>query len=117
MDKGTRRPGPRPKGPFEDKRATLTTRITQETRDKLDASAVAAGRSLSQEIEFRLESSFAADEVFGGARAAALFRMLAGAAKDIEARLGSGGWLEDFATFAVVRQRWVELIDEHGPKE
>ncbi len=41
-----------------DKRKTLSTRITSELRDRLDKSADESGRSLSQEIEFRLEQSF-----------------------------------------------------------
>ena len=52
------RPGPRPRGPYADKRKTLTTRITTKTRERLDAAAKATDRSLSQEIEFRLEQSF-----------------------------------------------------------
>jgi len=41
-----------------DKRKTLSTRITSGLRDRLDKSADESGRSLSQEIEFRLEQSF-----------------------------------------------------------
>ena len=59
------RPGPRPRGPFEGKRSTLTTRITVGTRKKLEDSARDAGRSLSQEIELRLDRSYAQeDELF-----------------------------------------------------
>jgi hypothetical protein len=56
--KTAKRRGPKPKGPFEDKRRTLTTRITESTRNKLDDAAKASGRSLSQEIEHRLGRSF-----------------------------------------------------------
>ena len=56
--KRARRPGPKPRGPFEGKRQTLTTRITDATRSKLEAASRDADRSLSQEIEFRLEQSF-----------------------------------------------------------
>jgi hypothetical protein len=46
--------GAKPKGPFKGKSATLTTRITPETRGELEHSAQERGRSLSQEVEFRL---------------------------------------------------------------
>ena len=59
--KRKRRPGGgrKPQGEFAGKRAVLSTRITQETRNRLKAAARASGRSLSQEIEFRLRASFA----------------------------------------------------------
>ena len=46
--------GAKPKGPFKGKSATLTTRITPETRVELERSAQELGRSLSQEVELRL---------------------------------------------------------------
>lgn len=60
MDKKSerKRPGPKPKGPFEGKRKTLTTRITENTRTALEDAATQNDRSLSQEIEFRLAKSF-----------------------------------------------------------
>src|SRR5690242_4365213 len=62
MADARRRPGPKPRGPFENKRLTLTTRITEDLRKKLEAAAEATGRSLSQEIELRLLESFTAAE-------------------------------------------------------
>ncbi len=53
-----KRPGRPPQGEYVDKRKTLSTRITSGLRDRLDKSADESGRSLSQEIEFRLEQSF-----------------------------------------------------------
>ncbi len=47
-----------------DKRKTLSTRITSDLRDRLDKSADESGRSLSQEIEFRLEQSFRAEDAY-----------------------------------------------------
>ena len=57
------RPGPKPRGPFQDKRKTMTTRITESTRIRLDEAAQAADRSLSQEIEYRLVQSFETDNL------------------------------------------------------
>ena len=41
-----------------DLRKTTSTRITPETRGKIEEAAAQSGRSLAQEIEFRLEQSF-----------------------------------------------------------
>lgn len=48
------------------KRHPLNMRTTKETREKLESAAAANGRSLAQEVEVRLERSFAEDEGFGG---------------------------------------------------
>src|SRR5262249_14321658 len=49
--------GRKPRGPFKGKSATLTTRITPETRAALERAAQKSGRSLSQEVEHRLDGS------------------------------------------------------------
>ena len=49
--------GRKPKGEFAGKSATITTRIRPDTRSALEAAADAHGRSLSQEVEFRLRAS------------------------------------------------------------
>ena len=41
-----------------DRRKTTSTRVTPETRGKIEEAAAQSGRSLAQEIEFRLEQSF-----------------------------------------------------------
>lgn len=51
-----------PKG--EGKRYPLNMRTTKETRDKLAAAASESGRSLAQEVEFRINRSFVDDEMF-----------------------------------------------------
>jgi hypothetical protein len=108
------RPGTKPKGPYQDKRAALTTRITQETRSALEDAARVSGRSLSQEIEFRLVQSIRDEDGFGGNENAALFRMLAGAAGLIEART-SKEWMKDWDTYIAVDSAWKRLIGHAGP--
>jgi hypothetical protein len=51
-------PGRKPKGEFKGKLATFSTRITPDLRKKLDRAALESGRSVSQEAERRLTSSF-----------------------------------------------------------
>lgn len=56
-----KRPGPKPRGPFSDKRKTITLRITQATRERLEQACQESGRSLAQESELRLDRSFLDD--------------------------------------------------------
>jgi len=61
MGKGTKRVKSRgrpPLPPEEGKRVPLNMRTTQDLRDKIEAAAKAAGRSIAQEVEIRLERSF-----------------------------------------------------------
>jgi hypothetical protein len=117
----SRRPGPRPQGPFEDKRRTLTTRITDETRAALDAAAAANGRSLSQEIEFRLERSFAGERAyadmiqlaFGGAEPYGLLQVFIAMARQQEARKGDGtSWTQDKETFIRAVDAWKDFVEK-----
>ena len=49
--------GRKPRGDFTGKTATLTTRITAETRAAMERAAQKSGRSLSQDVERRLVDS------------------------------------------------------------
>ena len=60
--KQTQRVGRPPLGPNEGKRMVINTRTTKEFHEKLVAATAASGRSLSQEIEARLERSFGEEE-------------------------------------------------------
>jgi hypothetical protein len=108
MANARRRPGPKPQGPFENKRRTLTTRITEDMRAKLEVAATASGRSLSQEIELRLHESIAADGALGGPRTATIFKMLAGASL-LLAR--DDAWLDDREKFKAVQQGLHSFLD------
>ena len=57
-----KKPGPKPKGPFKDRSAVLTTRLSQETRDALEEAAEKSGRSLGQEAEFRIMNSLISEK-------------------------------------------------------
>ena len=50
----------------EGKKSPLNMRTTAALRDKLEAAAGESGRSLVQEVEYRLEQSFAMDALLGG---------------------------------------------------
>jgi TraY domain len=61
------------------KRYPLNMRTTRETRERLEAAAAANGRSLAQEVEVRLERSFAEEQGFGGPAMLAMANLMAGA--------------------------------------
>jgi hypothetical protein len=48
------------------KRCALSMRMTEGVRDGLERAADIAGRSLSAEVELRLEQSIRLDDIFGG---------------------------------------------------
>ena len=118
------KPGPKPRGPFKNKRRTLTTKITESTRRNLEDAAAATGRSLSQEIEFRLDESLLEDDArrdreeraYGGAHTHALLRLLGDTIKGIEMQT-SGTWTEDRYTFDQVRLGIQTFLDALRPPE
>jgi len=67
------------KAPKSGERVSLGLRVTADIKRKLDAAAVASGRSQSQEAELRLERSFERDEF--RREAEALFEKMFVAAK------------------------------------
>jgi predicted HicB family RNase H-like nuclease len=54
---------PKSKRVLPGKRYPLNMRTTKELRDKIEEAATASGRSLVQEVEFRLEGSFWQQEI------------------------------------------------------
>ena len=80
----------------------------------LDQAAEVNGRSLSKEIESRLERSVQSDEAMGGGRLYALFRMMGAAANLVEAGMGKE-WSEDIDTYLAVKEAWLPLIEDASP--
>ena len=104
--------------PGQIKRAPLNMRTTQAIRDRLEGAANQSGRSLVQEVEHRIERTFAKEDetvaAFGGAELHALFRMFGAAANLIEKRTGQA-WATDRETFIAVEAAWKMLIVEVRP--
>lgn len=105
----------RPKLPDgEGKRHALNLRTTLDLRSKLDAAAQTSGRSLAQEVEWRLEQSFgprnpSVEEVFGGPDRALLARVVAHAVGIVEIVSGKT-WREDAETRAKAYQTIKSLL-------
>jgi hypothetical protein len=92
--------GRKPKGEYTGKSATITTRIRPDTRDALEKAARANGRSLSQEVEFRLRAGLLLTNA--QQRNQALSQVIARMAERIETRTGRS-WLEDPFTALALR--------------
>lgn len=92
------RGGRPPRGPYSGKSSAISTRVTADLRKRLDRAAARSDRSLSQEIEHRLDHSFyeedALTDAFGGPHNLTLMRVLGAAAAAIEVRCGKT-WVED----------------------
>jgi predicted HicB family RNase H-like nuclease len=73
---------PKSKQVLPGKRYPLNMRTTKELRDRVDVAAMASGRSLVQEVEFRLERSFDLEQAEPVRLPERLRRRLAQAAKD-----------------------------------
>jgi hypothetical protein len=81
-----------PVAPRQKKVATLTTRITQPTRDALNAESVATGRSLSEVAEKWLEEArtgrASLEALLGGAAVAPAIKQLVAFAKFVSEEVG-----------------------------
>lgn len=109
-----RRRGRPPLKPGTPKRSSFNTRLRSKLKERLEAEAQEAGRSLSEEIEFRLEQSFRDEDTFGGAPMASLFRLLAAAAQIIENDTGKSRD-DDWDTYMITNEAWRALISASSP--
>ncbi len=71
------------------KRSAIAVRTTEETKSRITRAAEAAGRSLTQEIEQKLELALSLEDEFGGPAGIALHRRIAWAVKQAEQQAGS----------------------------
>ena len=91
----TKRKRGRPRKPDSEKRRNnVTIRMRDSLKRRLKESAVDAGRSLSEEIEFRLERIFVERDFFGGDMGYESARLLFATIKMYEDRSGKS-WRDD----------------------
>lgn len=93
----------------------LSIRISRELRDKLDAAVAASGRTLTQEVEMRLERSFMRDEFVGGPETAAFLNLLGAAIRDTETRR-KATWTSDTPTWTEASKIARQLIEARRPQ-
>jgi len=112
-----------------DRRKTTSTRITPELRVKIDGAAEQSERSLAQEIEFRLEQSFAKEKSqaefsdekvravyapFGKPETFLVARLLANAIHTIEAVTGKN-WMDDPEAHRQTQEACKNILDAFRP--
>ncbi len=115
MAKQTRRTGRPPSTPGQPKRSAFNTRLRAEIKKRLELEAESAGRSLSEEIEFRLERSLQQEADSGGRQLHGLLRLLVGVAEIIQARTGKSA-SDDWKTGLAVDRAWKSLIHDWLPR-
>jgi hypothetical protein len=98
----------RPSERGEAKRAAIAVRTTPTIKDQLARSAEAKGRSITQEVEARVEQSFELDELMGSSSTKALMIELARQISRAEAATGKD-WFDDPTT-----HRAAMLLIEHA---
>ncbi len=104
-----RRPRGRPALPSDKgKRHAVGIRTTRELKDLLQRAADLSGRSVAQEIEFRLEQSFEVEKTLGGPQTQKLLRTLAGLAPDDE-------WVHSWFGRRAVFADWQRRLFEESP--
>jgi hypothetical protein len=84
--------------------------------ERLKRDAQTANRSLTKEIEFRLEESYLRDEIYGGSKMAAMFRKMADIALGIEREHDGRSFFDDFRVFVQVSQIWEYFIKGCMPR-
>lgn len=85
------------------KRASINTRLRPPLKERLEARAAEHGRSLSEEIESRLEQSEQIYESFGGYDTYRFMQLLGGTIFEIEQTTGKS-WRTDLETLEQVRE-------------
>jgi hypothetical protein len=109
--------GRKPRGEFKGKSATLTTRIMPETRAAMQRAAQKSGRSLSQEVERRLNDSVLNDRN-RRSDVRALVEAIAIVSEKVEIATGKN-WLQDAFTGEALRHGIEVLVRHfapHGPR-
>lgn len=90
-------------------RVQVATRLTAPVHQAIKDAAQKSGRSLSEEIEFRLERSIATEDALGGAHIANVARMVAANVALIESFMGAS-WTEDENVRAAVASGIGEML-------
>ena len=114
MAKQTRRTGRPPSTPGQPKRSAFNTRLRAETKQRLEDEARIAGRSLSEEIEFRLEQSFRDEAAYGGRNTNDVLKVMGAVAAQIQTRTGKTA--ADWKTGLAIGRAWKRLITDWVPR-
>jgi hypothetical protein len=111
---GKKRIGRPPKSEEDRRDVNFTFRSRGQMRERLKTAADAARRSISEEIEYRLENSFREDDRYGGPYLSAVFRLLADYKALAEAKAGAP-WKEGDRVRNEIAQVFTELLAHELP--
>lgn len=106
--------GGRPIERDQAKRAAVALRTTPAIKGRLQSAADTRGRSITQEVEHRIERSFETDDLFGGQHNVRLLVLLAAEIRRAEHATGKA-WNDDTATHAAAAKLVAEAMDRAGP--
>ncbi len=116
MPATTKKKRGRPRKPESEKRRNnVTIRMRDDVKRRIEEAADSQGRSLSEEIEFRLERTFLEEAAYGGKELSGLLKLMVGAAEIIQARTDKS-WSSDWETSIAVRAAWTKLAAATGPR-
>lgn len=111
----SQKPKGRPALPENERRLKpMSFRPDPNVRQRIEDAAGASGRSLSQEIEFRLLQTLEAERQVGGPELWALFKMMGAAVELIEQMTGKT-WKSNHETSTAIFEAWYRLIEEFLP--
>jgi hypothetical protein len=115
--------GPAPRGEYAGKSSVFSTRIRPDLRQSLEKAARRSGRSLSQEVEYRLRRSFIEDDkiadAFGDRQTYRLMRMMTDAIHFSQLRSGQPEvhWLTNSVTFRFAKEAIAAILERVAPDE
>lgn len=113
-EEGQKRPrGGQTKPPLERKRNNVTFRARDQLKQELEAAAAKNARSLSEEIEVRLEQSFLDDKALGGPEMARALRSFGPHVLALEAKNG-GRWFDDDKTYVAIIDAFQQALEWHA---
>jgi hypothetical protein len=102
--------------PDKRQRPEIYVRMPSALEERLKRDAQIANRSLTKEIEVRLERSYLRDEIYGGSKMAAMFREMADIALGMERQHEGRSFFDDFRVFVQVSKIWEDFIKRWMPR-
>jgi hypothetical protein len=105
--------GGRPSERDESKRSAIAVRTTPTIKAALQEAAARSGRSLTQEIEQRLERSVELEQDLGGPEMLDMFRDIARSIAQFESEIGN--WQTNYESFVLARAVIDRALDSFQP--
>lgn len=97
-------------------RPAVLVRLPPALKAQLERDAKKAKRSVTKEIEVRLDKSYLRDELYGGSQMASMFREMAEVSLGVARQKDRGSFFEDFEVFVFVREIWQIILQRQMPR-